>query len=180
MIICGIDEAGRGCIAGSMFMCGVILYDNFDIPIKDSKQLSEKTRFKLLDKIKQNCKYHIVKKTPKEIDEYGLSMCLKESLQEIIYTLKADKYIFDGNCNFKINKIETLIKGDSKLSCISAASILAKCAKDTEMIDIHDKYRCYNFQKNKGYGTKEHMLAIEKYGLCDIHRLSYKITTKLA
>lgn len=174
MIICGIDEAGRGCIAGSLFVCGVVL--KCDIAeLKDSKKLSQKQRFSLLDIIKENSKFHLVKKDSKEIDKYGLSKCIRESLLEIIDNLCADRYIFDGNCNFKINMLETLIKGDNKLQPISAASIVAKCSKDSEMIEISQKYPQYNFHNNKGYVTKEHIESIEKYGLCEIHRTSYHI-----
>lgn len=174
MIICGIDEAGRGCIAGSLFVCGVILKCDI-LGLKDSKKLSQKQRFSMLDTIKQNSKLHLVKKDSKEIDKYGLSKCIKESLLEIMDKIYADKYIFDGNYNFAINTLETLIKGDNKLQPISAASIIAKCAKDSEMIEVSKKYPQYHFHKNKGYGTKEHVKSIEKYGLCEIHRTSYRI-----
>ncbi len=181
MAICGIDEAGRGPIAGPMVFAGVIFKNNgiekeewFKI-LTDSKKLTPKKREELFEIIKENSIYHIVFKSNDEIDEKGLSKCIKESLIEIKKTLKADKYLFDGNSSFGIEGIETIIKGDEKIKEISAASILAKVSRDRFMIDISKKYPEYKFDKHKGYITKEHKKLIEKYGLCEIHRKSYKL-----
>jgi len=181
MAICGIDEAGRGPIAGPMVYVGVI-FKNLDIENKewfksltDSKKLSAKKRKELFETIKENSIYHIVFKSNNEIDEKGLSQCIKESLMEIKETLKAKEYLFDGNSNFGIEGIETIIKGDAKIKEISAASILAKVSRDRFMIEIANKYPEYNFAKHKGYITKEHIELIKKYGLCEIHRKSYKL-----
>lgn len=84
-------------------------------------------------------------------------------------------FVFDGNCNFKIPHLKTLVKGDSKLHAISAASILAKSAKDAEMLTLDKEYPQYGFAHNKGYGTKAHLSAIKQYGFCKIHRKSYHI-----
>ena len=183
MEICGIDEAGRGPVAGPMVYAGVIFkmengkwkMENYFNELNDSKKLSPKKREKLFEIIKENSVYHIVFKSNDEIDEKGLSKCIKESLNEIKEKLKAKKYLFDGNSNFGIEGIETIIKGDSKIKEISAASILAKVSRDRYMIDISKKYPEYNFAKHKGYITKEHIELIKKYGLCDIHRKSYKL-----
>ena len=181
MAICGIDEAGRGPIAGPMVFAGVIFKNNgiekeewFKI-LTDSKKLTSQKREKLFEIIKENSIYHIVFKSNDEIDEKGLSKCIKESLIEIKKTLKADKYLFDGNSSFGIEGIETIIKGDEKIKEISAASILAKVSRDRFMIDISKKYPEYKFDKHKGYITKEHKKLIEKYGLCEIHRKSYNL-----
>ncbi|MDE5591524.1 MAG: ribonuclease HII [Helicobacter sp.] len=177
--ICGIDEAGRGCLAGSLFVCGVILKE--EIPhtlkkeIKDSKKLSEKKRNFIAPKIKEFCNFYLVQKTPQEIDNGGLSLCLKESLQAILKHLKASEYIFDGNCKFGITSLQTLIKGDSKLLSISVASILAKYAKDQEMRTLDKLYPSYDFKNNKGYGSQAHLRAIQEYGYCEFHRRSYHI-----
>ena len=180
MEICGIDEAGRGPIAGPLVFAGVIFKKDiqkntwFDM-LTDSKKLSFKKREELFEKIKTNSYYHIVFKSNQEIDKKGLSNCIKESLLEIKSILKAKQYLFDGNSNFGINGINTIIKGDLKIKEISAASILAKVSRDRYMIEISKKYPEYKFEKHKGYITKEHKLLIEKYGFCEIHRKSFKL-----
>jgi len=182
MEICGIDEAGRGPIAGPLVFAGCILSKKCKVKneewfkiLTDSKKLSAKKREELFEIIKKNSIYHIVFKSNKEIDEKGLSKCIKESLIEIKTTLKAQKYLFDGNSNFGVDGIETIIKGDEKIKEISAASILAKVSRDRFMIKISKKYPKYNFDKHKGYITKEHKILIDKYGFCEIHRRSYKL-----
>jgi len=182
MEICGIDEAGRGPIAGPLVFAGCILSEKCKVKseewfkiLTDSKKLSAKKREELFEIIKKNSIYHIVFKSNKEIDEKGLSKCIQEALIEIKMTLKAKKYLFDGNSNFKVKGIETIIKGDEKIKEISAASILAKVSRDRFMIEISKKYPQYKFDKHKGYITKEHKILIEKYGLCDIHRKSFKL-----
>lgn len=177
--ICGIDEAGRGCIGGSLFVCGVILGKSFPqsllSQLQDSKKLSPKVRDTLAPQIKQYAQFHLVKKTAQEIDLKGLSLCLKEALQEILTYLKSAHYLFDGNCNFKIQSLQTLIKGDSKVYAISAASILAKNAKDKESMELDLIYPQYGFKSHKGYGTKAHIEAILKFGYCKEHRKSYHL-----
>ena len=182
MEICGIDEAGRGPMAGPLVMAGCIFQDKSKIEnekwfkiLTDSKKLTHKKRENLFEIIKANSLYHIVFKSNKEIDEKGLSKCIQESLIEIKNRLKAKKYIFDGNSNFNVEGIETLIKGDSKIKEISAASILAKVSRDIYMINISKKYPQYKFEKHKGYITKEHKELVAKYGFCEIHRKSYNI-----
>ena len=185
MEICGIDEAGRGPMAGPLVVAGCVFkIENGKSEIKneewykkltDSKKLSAKKREELFEKIKENSFYYIVFKSNKEIDEKGLSKCIQEALIEIKDNLKAKKYLFDGNSNFKVEGIETIIKGDSKIKEISAASILAKVSRDRYMIEISKKYPEYNFAKHKGYITKEHKALVAKHGLCEIHRKSYKI-----
>jgi len=182
METCGIDEAGRGPIAGPLVFAGCILSEKCKIKseewfkvLTDSKKLSAKKREELFEKIKENSIYHIVFKSNKEIDKKGLSECIKEALIEIKTTLKAKRYLFDGNSNFKVDGIETIIKGDEKIKEISAASILAKVSRDRYMVEISKKYPRYNFEKHKGYITKEHIKLIKKYGFCEIHRKSYKL-----
>ena len=174
MVICGIDEAGRGPIAGPLVLAGVILKDDIK-GLKDSKKLTPKKREKLFDEIIQKSEYKIVEVSNKIIDEKGLSFAINFALNEIVNTLKADRYIFDGNSKFGVEILETLIKGDDKLAEISAASILAKVTRDRFMIEIDKNYPNYNFAKHKGYITKEHIEEIKKYGYSDIHRKSYKL-----
>ncbi len=182
MAICGIDEAGRGPIAGPMVYAGCILSEKCKVKnekwykiLTDSKKLTQKKREELFEIIKENSIYYIVFKSNDEIDKKGLSKCIKESLIEIKKTLNAKKYLFDGNSNFGVEGIETIIKGDEKIKEISAASILAKVSRDRYMIEMAKKYPKYKFEKHKGYITKEHIELIKKYGLCDIHRKSYKL-----
>ncbi len=181
--ICGIDEAGRGPIAGPLVVAGCIFkiengkwkMENYLEDINDSKKLSEKKREELFEVIKQTCEYHIVFVNNKIIDKKGLSYAINYALKEIKNTLKAEKYLFDGNSNFGVEGIETIIKGDSKIKQISAASILAKVSRDKYMIEIADNYPMYNFKKHKGYITKEHIEEIKKHGFSDIHRKSYRL-----
>jgi ribonuclease HII len=174
VVICGIDEAGRGPIAGPLVMAGVILKENID-GLNDSKKLTEKKREKLFDEIKEKSIYKIVEVDNKTIDEKGLSFAIRYCLEEIVSTLKADRYIFDGNSKFGVDILETMIKGDSKVAEISAASILAKVTRDRFMKSIANIYPNYNFAKHKGYITKQHIQEIKEFGYSDIHRKSYKL-----
>jgi len=181
--ICGIDEAGRGPIAGPLVVAGCVFkiengklqIENYLEMLNDSKKLSTKKREELFEIIKETCEYHIVFVDNKTIDEKGLSFAIKSALSEIKETLKAEKYMFDGNSNFGVSGIETIIKGDAKIKQISAASILAKVSRDKYMLKIADRYPEYNFKKHKGYITKEHIEEIKKHGFSDIHRKSYKL-----
>lgn len=186
--ICGIDEAGRGCIAGSLFIASVMLdeckFNSFkQLDIRDSKQLTQAQRQSransIQDFLKENeGKIKIVSFSADTIDSKGLSQCMWIGLKDLLLHAKENKcssIIFDGNTNFGINEIQTLIKGDSKHILISAASILAKISKDSEMIVLHDLYPQYNLKCNKGYLTKAHIESILKYGYTQIHRKSYRI-----
>ena len=173
-MICGIDEAGRGPIAGPLVMAGVILKEEIK-GLNDSKKLSEKKREILFEEIIQKSEYKIVEVDNHTIDEKGLSWSINFCLNQIVNSLKSDKYIFDGNSKFGVDILETMIKGDSKVAEISAASILAKVTRDRFMVKIADKYPNYSFKKHKGYITKQHIEEIKKFGYSNIHRTSYKI-----
>ncbi|OCL85767.1 Ribonuclease HII [Aliarcobacter thereius] len=174
--LCGIDEAGRGPLAGPLVVAGVILIENID-GLNDSKVLSEKKREKLFDEIKEKSKYHIVFKSAKQIDEFGISYCLKSSIEEIIENLEefTNAFLMDGNTNFGIQNLQKEIKADAKYPCVSAASILAKVSRDRFMSEISSKYPNYNFDKHKGYGTKAHIETIREFGRSEIHRFSFKL-----
>jgi ribonuclease HII len=174
--LCGIDEAGRGPLAGPLLVAGVILEKDI-LGLNDSKVLSEKKREKLFDEIIENSKYHIVFKSAKEIDEFGISFCLKSSILEIMEQLQefSSNFLMDGNTNFGIQNLQKEIKADAKYKEVSAASILAKVSRDRFMDSISSQYPNYDFIKHKGYGTKAHIEAIKKFGRSDIHRFSYKI-----
>ena len=172
--LCGIDEAGRGPFAGPLVVAGVVLKSDVK-ELDDSKKLSEKKREKLFDIIKENSYYHIVFTSNKQIDELGLSICLQNSIKEIMQNIEAKQYLMDGNTSFGIKNLEFLIKADAKIKEVSAASILAKVSRDRYMCEIAKDYPQYNFEKHKGYGTKLHTDAIIKYGFSDLHRLTFKI-----
>jgi len=172
--LCGIDEAGRGPIAGDLVMAGCILNVAVD-GLNDSKKLSEKKRESLYELIVPNAEFHIVKFSAQEIDENGISLCLASGLREIMSTLDADEYLFDGNTTFGVEGLETMVKADGKVAEVSAASILAKVTHDRDILKEAKKYPQYQFEKHKGYGTKLHVEMIKKYGYCPIHRRSYKL-----
>ena len=171
--ICGIDESGRGPIAGPLVIVGCSLFKDIK-GLKDSKKLSPKKREELYEEIIDNSIYHIEIIFPEMIDKKGLSYSIKYGLEKVIENIKAKRYLFDGNTNFGIKKIEPIIKGDEKIKEISAASILAKVRRDKFMTYIDIAYP-YSFKKHKGYATKEHIEEIKKYGLSSIHRKSYKL-----
>ena len=175
-MLCGIDEAGRGPIAGPLVVAGVVLEKTLD-GLNDSKVLSEKKREKLFDLIKENSKYHIVFTDAKTIDELGLSFCIKNSILEIMEKLKnySDEFLMDGNTAFGIQNLNWKIKADATVKEVSAASILAKVSRDRYMNEISSKYQNYDFHKHKGYGTKAHIEAIKKFGRSDEHRVSFKL-----
>ncbi|WP_198305625.1 ribonuclease HII [Arcobacter vandammei] len=174
--LCGIDEAGRGPLAGPLVVAGVVLFDEIS-GLNDSKKLSEKKREKLFDEILEKSKNHIVFKSAKEIDEFGISACLKSSILEIMQNLEkfSDSFLMDGNTNFGIQTLQKEVKADAKIPSVSAASILAKVSRDRFMDSISNKYPNYDFNKHKGYGTKSHIEAIKKFGRSDIHRFTFKL-----
>ncbi|NCB12148.1 MAG: ribonuclease HII [Erysipelotrichia bacterium] len=176
--LCGIDEAGRGPLAGPLVVAGVILEKEI-LGLNDSKVLSEKKREKLFDEIKEKSKYHIVFKSAKEIDDFGISFCLKSSILEIMEQLQefSNNFLMDGNTNFGIENLQKEIKADAKYKEVSAASILAKVSRDRFMDEISPLYANYNLHKHKGYGTKAHIEAIRKFGRSDIHRFSFRLKT---
>ena len=173
-ILCGIDEAGRGPLAGDLVMAGCILHVNIE-GLNDSKKLTAKKREALYELIVKNASYHIVKFCAKDIDDNGISACLKKGLIDILYNLKADEYLFDGNQTYGVKNLATMVQADGKVPEVSAASILAKVTHDRDILKMAEKYPQYQFEKHKGYGTKLHVAMIKKYGYCEIHRKSYKV-----
>ncbi|MDF1881303.1 ribonuclease HII [Sulfurimonas sp. MAG313] len=174
MSLCGIDEAGRGPIAGSLVMAGVILKKNI-IGLMDSKVLSEKKREALFPLIQENSLYHIVSFSAQDVDTLGISKCLNQGLQSIMKNLESDDFLFDGNTSFGISGIRTMVKADAKIPEVSAASILAKVTHDREMVEFSKIYTEYGFERHKGYGTAAHIQAIKEHGYCPVHRRTYKV-----
>ncbi|GAA8056191.1 ribonuclease HII [Helicobacter pylori] len=191
-MILGIDEAGRGCLAGSLFVAGVVCNEKtvlefLEMGLKDSKKLSLKKRFFLEDKIKTHdeVEFCVVKKSANEIDNLGLGVCLKLAVQEILEKdcSLANGIKIDGNTAFGLNKqylnIQTIIKGDEKVAQIAMASVLAKAFKDREMRQLHALFKEYGWDKNCGYGTKQHIEAINKLGTTPFHRRSFTLKNNL-
>ena len=177
-IICGIDEAGRGPLAGPVYAAAVILPKSHIIEgVNDSKKLSEKKREQLFDKILDECvSYGIGIADEKEIDEINILQATFLAMRRAVDNLsvKPDIALIDGNKKPGLD-IEQwdIVKGDSKSASISAASILAKVSRDRYMLEMAERYPQYQFEKHKGYGTKLHYEMLEKYGASPIHRKSF-------
>ena len=172
--LCGIDEAGRGPLAGSLVMAGVVLIGKVE-GLMDSKKLTEKKREALYPLIIENSAYHIVSFSAQKVDDLGISKCLQEGLQNIQKHLPDVHYLFDGNSTFGVENIETMVKADDKIPEVSAASILAKVTRDREIVEMAKVYPEYGFEKHKGYGTKAHIEALVKFGRCEIHRKTFRV-----
>lgn len=177
--ICGVDEAGRGPLAGPVCAAAVILPETIEIEgLNDSKKLSEKKREALFDIIKEKAiAFSICYGTLEEIEEFNILEATYIAMNRAIDSLpiKADFALIDGNREPKGIKVpcKTVIKGDAKSSSIAAASILAKVTRDRLMMEYDKKYPQYQFAKHKGYGTKVHYEAIKEHGICEIHRRSF-------
>jgi ribonuclease HII len=173
--LCGIDEAGRGPLAGDLVIAGCVL-DGEIKGLNDSKKISATKRELLYKEIIQHATaYHIVSFSPQEIDEKGISVCLQVGLREIMQSIDAQTYLFDGNTSFGIPNLKHMVQADKKVAQVSAASILAKVTHDRDIVAQAHNYPQYHFEKHKGYGTKLHIEMIQKYGYCPLHRKSYKI-----
>lgn len=176
--VCGIDEAGRGPLAGPVYAAAVILPIDLEIDgLNDSKKLTEKKREALFDVICEKAiSYSIGIATEQEIDEINILNATFLAMRRAVdgLSVKPDYALIDGNQHPKLSiPDETVVKGDGKSMSIAAASILAKVSRDRFMLDIAKKYPEYCFEKHKGYGTKLHYEMIEKYGVSSVHRRSF-------
>ena len=179
----GIDEVGKGCIFGPVFSSVVVLTLKNNqllkkLGVNDSKKLSTKKRNALLPKIFELSKdWGIGQSSVREIDKYGIRYATELSMIRAIYKLKLSplKIYIDGSLPLRLwkGRQENIIKGDSKLSSIAAASIIAKVKIDSLMIRLEEKYRGYMIYKNKGYGTSDHFLSIKQLGVTNMHRKSF-------
>lgn len=172
-IIAGVDEVGRGCIAGPVLAAAVIISKNFiDKGIDDSKRLSAKKRESFAEYIQYTCQFAIGMASVEEINEINILEATKlASIRAVeLLSIKPDIILVDGNMNFHDNKYISIIKGDSKSLSIAAASIVAKVARDKMMEELYNEYPLYDWANNKGYGTKSHIEAIQKYGFNKHHR----------
>lgn len=177
--ICGVDEAGRGPLAGPVCAAAVILPEGAVIEgLDDSKKLTEKKREKLYDIIKETAvAYSVAYGTLEEIESVNILEATYLAMNRAIegLSVKPDFALIDGNRVPRGIKIpcETIVKGDSKSMSVAAASVLAKVTRDRLMLEYDKKYPEYNFKMHKGYGTKEHTELIKQYGPCEIHRPSF-------
>jgi len=175
----GVDEVGRGCLAGPVFAAAVILNKDINIKgIKDSKKIPFKKRILLSKYIKKNSIYAVGTASVKEINKINILNASLLSMQRALNKLKLKPSIvyIDGLFAPKGLKIKhkTFVKGDEKITCISAASIVAKATRDLFMIRLGQKFPKYKWNKNFGYGTAEHLNGIRKYGITKHHRKSFK------
>lgn len=176
MVLVGIDEVGRGCWAGPVVAGAVILGKPLE-GVRDSKLLSKRQREIMAAEIElQSVAWSIGWATNQEIDQVGLTAAVALSMQRALESLTTsyDEVLIDGNFNFLagLPKSRTLIKADQLVPAVSAASIVAKVARDRFMIQQALRYPGYGFERHVGYGTKEHRQALEQLGICDLHRLS--------
>ena len=177
-VICGVDEAGRGPLAGPVYAAAVILPEHLEISgLDDSKKLTDKRRRELMPIIKEQAiAYGIGIATEKEIDEINILQATFLAMERAIAQLdgKAEFALIDGNREKDFGlPVMTVVKGDSRSANIAAASILAKVSRDDYMEEMAKQYPQYGFEIHKGYGTKAHYEALRTYGHCDLHRVTF-------
>lgn len=177
-VVCGVDEAGRGPLAGPVFAAAVILPEGYSHEIlNDSKKLSEKKRDIVYDDIIRDAvSWSVGIATEKEIDDINILNATFLAMKRAVDGLSIcpDLAYIDGNREPKTGVKEiTIIKGDAKCMSVAAASIIAKVSRDRFMLEIDEKYPQYQFSKHKGYGTKLHYEMLEKYGVSDVHRKTF-------
>lgn len=176
--VCGVDEAGRGPLAGPVFAAAVILSENCEIEgLNDSKKISEKKRDALFDVIKEKAiSWSVASVDEKIIDEINILQATYLAMRKAVEGLDvpADYALIDGNRMPPLEiEGETIVKGDAKSPSIAAASILAKVSRDRFMLELDEKYPQYQFAKHKGYGTKLHYEMLTEHGISDCHRMSF-------
>ncbi|MBQ2755517.1 MAG: ribonuclease HII [Oscillospiraceae bacterium] len=176
--LCGADEAGRGPLAGPVFAAAVILDPYKPIAgINDSKKLTEKKRELLFDEITEKAlAYSIQMISPEEIDEINILAASMKAMKLSVEALDItpDMVIVDGNKTPALAlPVKAIVKGDAKSACIAAASVLAKVSRDRYMMEMHQKYPQYCFDKHKGYPTKLHYEMIAEHGISEIHRKTF-------
>lgn len=177
-LICGVDEAGRGPLAGPVYAACVVLNADYKIDgLADSKVLSEKKRDALAIAIKQSAKaWTIASASVQEIDQLNILQASLLAMKRAVESLPfiPDLALIDGNQSPLLKcSVQTIVQGDRLIPAISAASILAKTARDAEMRRLHQYFPLYGFDQHKGYPTKKHLAALQKYGASEIHRHSF-------
>jgi ribonuclease HII len=176
--VAGVDEAGRGPLAGPLVVAAVVFPKNAGIPyVNDSKQVSEKQRFEMRENILSvpGIKYSIIEILPDVIDRLNILKATHHGMREAVNKIGGVEFAFiDGRPvpDFPVPN-EAIVKGDSRCASIAAASILAKLMRDEKMVELAEFYPEYGFESHKGYGTARHLEALKKYGPCPIHRRSF-------
>jgi len=174
----GVDEVGRGPLIGEVVAAAVILPENCQLKLNDSKKLSHSKRLILAEQIKmQALDYAIVGVSPAQIDQLNILQATMLAMQQAVGQLKVNfvQVLVDGNSCPPLNcPCQAIVKGDGLIACISAASILAKVYRDQQMDELHQRYPNYGFDQHKGYPTVAHLAAIQKYGLIEGYRKSFK------
>ena len=174
----GVDEVGRGSLAGPVVSAAVILKKGIKLGLlKDSKRINFKNRLKIANHIKKNSYHSIGIASVKEIQKFNILKATLLSMKRAINKLKIkpQKILIDGNFAPKgLKNCKTVIKGDEKIKCISAASIIAKVYRDLIMIKLSKKFKKYCWDKNFGYGTKQHLINLRKFGVSTHHRKNFK------
>lgn len=174
MKICGLDECGRGPLAGPLVACATILNTQVSIlNLNDSKKLSAKQREKLYKLIiDSGARVEVEMISVRQINSRGIGWANKEVFKRLIKKIEAHKYIVDGNLKIKVrNKnVKSVIKADTTRKCVMAASIVAKVVRDKHMRRLHEEHPMYEWHKNAGYGTKKHIEAIREFGITKFHR----------
>ncbi len=177
----GVDEVGRGPLIGDVVAAAVILPQNCDLPLRDSKKLSEEKRESLAEAIKkQAVAYAICAASPTEIDELNIlhatMLAMKRAIHQIVEQGHEVDYVYvDGNrCPQTTQTCQSVVKGDDRVMEISAASILAKVYRDRQMLELHEKYPQYGFNEHKGYPTAKHLAALKQFGMIPDYRKTFK------
>ena len=183
LITAGVDEVGRGCLAGPVVSAAVILKENIDLNLlKDSKKINFKNRLKISEHIKLNSYYSVGVASVEEILDLNILqaalLSMKRALNKL--SIKPELILIDGTFAPKgIKNFKTIINGDEKIKCISAASIIAKTYRDLLMIKLSEKFKNYAWERNFGYGTKAHMEGLKKFGITSHHRKGFKPIHKM-
>lgn len=175
-VVAGIDEVGRGPLAGNVVTACVVMPSEPLLPwIDDSKKLSESRREKVFQEIMDIAIYvGIGQSTPEEIDRINILEATKKAMREAAAQVPADTFLIDAVTGLGLNGREVpIIKGDATSYAIAAASIVAKVSRDRQLIELDQEYPAYGFARNKGYGTAEHIAALKELGPCPAHRRSF-------
>ena len=188
-LICGLDEAGRGALAGPLVAAAVVLPQGWrledadpGVPVRDSKKLSIRHRdrlFEIIEQYAQKIEIEII--SVEEINEHGINWANKEAFRRLIFRIDAAEYIIDGNFHLpnlgkKATLVRSLIRADETIPSVMSAGIVAKVKRDMIMQALHLQYPHYGWNTNTGHGTQKHIDALRKYGLCVHHRSQFAAT----
>lgn len=178
-LICGLDEVGRGALAGPLVLCGVVVEDGVDFKkifkdfkFKDSKKMSKQQRENIFPELVKFIKKHEIEIIDVDyINKHGIGVANKEGFVSLIKRIESEEYIVDGNLNFRdFENVKSIVKADSFIDAVTIAGIIAKVTRDRIMYELHSVFPDYDFLNNVGYGTKKHIDAIREKGKTIHHR----------